>query len=234
MNSDIQVNGDATIKTAVNPVAGTEGYGTFEAVALEAFMATINVGTDGEGNSLGKTVQVEGDVVAAADGTVNLTLSNSDSYLQGNVRNYGYSATQEGYAGIGTVNLTLENGGTWRPVYDNRYGDFGKYVTTGTGKYFTNYAPTLQVPAEEIVTLTLRNGGVVDLTWDNPTRSDSFRQLYVDLGKLSGAGGVFKINSDLANNRADSLIMSMYSAATQAYIDVAYDPYLSQRNFNRG
>jgi outer membrane autotransporter protein len=233
--STLQVNGDATIKAAVTPANNAGSYGTFLGAALAAVDTdtVINVGTDGTA-SLHKTVQLEGDVLALDGGTVNLTLSNSDSYLQGNVRNYGYSATQEGYAGIGTVNLTLENGGTWRPVYDNRYGDFGKYVTTGTGKYFTNYAPTLQVPAEEIVTLTLRNGGVVDLTWDNPTRSDSFRQLYVDLGKLSGAGGVFKINSDLANNRADRLIMSMYSAATQAYIDVAYDPYLSSETLTAG
>ena len=231
--STLQVNGDAAIKAAVTPANNAGSYGTFIGAALAAFDTDtiINVGTDGTA-SLHKTVQLEGDVLALDGGTVNLTLSNSDSYLQGNVRNYGYPATQEGYAGFGTVNLTLENGGTWRPVYDNRYGDFGKFVTTSTGEYFTNYAPTLQVPAEEIVTLTLRNGGSVDLTWDNPTRSSEFRTLSV--GTLRGDGGVFKINADLANNKADSISLGTDSTSTQAYLDVAYDPALSSETLSAG
>ena len=218
-NSDIQVNGNATIKTAVNPVAGTEGYGNFEAVALDAFMATINVGTDGEGNSLGKTVQVEGDVAAVADGTVNLTLDNSASYLQGNV----ITKSIEGMP-AGTVNLVVANGATWRPVYDNRYGSFNNETL--------NHAPGYTVTENSIDTLTLQDGGIVDLTWDNPTRSSEFRTLSV--GNLTGDNGVFKINADLANNKADSISVGAGSASTQAYIDVAYDPYFASETLSAG
>ena len=236
-NSHIQVDGNAAIKAAVNPVAGTEGYSLFYALALEAGMnSTINVGTDGEGNSLGKTVQVEGDVAAAADSKVNLTLDNSASYLQGNV----ITKSIEGMP-AGTVNLVVANGATWRPVYDNRYGDFTEEKTrevtdskgnTYTQTYNVTSAPGYTVTENSIDTLTLKDGGIVDLTWDNPTRSSEFRTLSV--GNLTGDNGVFKINADLANNKADSISVGAGSASTQAYIDVAYDPYFASETLSAG
>jgi hypothetical protein len=238
-SSNIQVNGNATIKAAVNPVAGTEDYGTFAALALEAVKnSTINVGTDGAGNSLDKTVQLEGGVLAVEVGTVNLTLDNSASYLQGNV-----SATS--FEGMtiqpGTVNLVVANGATWRPVYDNRYGDFTEEKTrevtdskgnTYTQTYNVTRAPGYTVTANSIDTLTLKDGGIVDLTWDNPTRSSEFRTLEVK--DLTGDGGVFKLNADLANNKADSISVGAGSASTQAYIDVAYDPYFASETLTAG
>ena len=222
-DSHIQVNGNATIKTAVNPVAGTDGYDTFAAVALEAAVvgSTINLGTDGAGNSLNTTVQLEGGVLAVQGGTVNLTLDNSASYLQGNV----YTTSFEGRTiPAGTVNLVVANGATWRPVYDNRNGDFNN----GT----VNHAPDYTVTENSIDTLTLKDGGIVDLTWDNPTRSSEFRTLEVK--DLTGDGGVFKINADLANNKADSISVGEGSASTQAYIDVAYDPYFASETLSAG
>jgi outer membrane autotransporter protein len=222
-NSHIQVNGNATIKAAVNPVAGTDGYDLFAALALEAAAAgsTINLGTDGAGNSLNTTVQLEGGVLAVQGGTVNLTLDNSASYLQGNV----YATSFEGRTiQPGTVNLVVANGATWRPVYDNRNGDFNN------GK--VNHAPDYTVTENSIDTLTLKDGGIVDLTWDNPTRSSEFRTLEVK--DLTGDGGVFKINADLANNKADSISVGEGSASTQAYIDVAYDPYFANETLSAG
>ena len=222
-DSHIQVNGNATIKTAVNPVAGTDGYDTFAAVALEAAVvgSTINLGTDGAGNSLNTTVQLEGGVLAVQGGTVNLTLDNSASYLQGNV----YTTSFEGRTiPAGTVNLVVANGATWRPVYDNRNGDFNN----GT----LNHAPDYTVTENSIDTLTLKDGGIVDLTWDNPTRSSEFRTLEVK--NLTGDGGVFKINADLANNKADSISVGEGSASTQAYIAVAYDPYFASETLSAG
>jgi hypothetical protein len=222
-NSHIQVNGNATIKAAVNPVAGTDGYDLFAALALEAAAAgsTINIGTDGAGNSLNTTVQLEGGVLAVEGGTVNLTLDNSASYLQGNV----YATSFEGRTiQPGTVNLVVANGATWRPVYDNRNGDFNN------GK--VNHAPDYTVTENSIDTLTLKDGGIVDLTWDNPTRSSAFRTLEVK--DLTGDGGVFRLNADLANNKADSISVGAGSASTQAYIDVAYDPYFANETLSAG
>ena len=53
--------------------------------------------------------------------------------------------------------------------------------------------------------LIRRCQGIIDLTWDNPQRSDNFRTLA--LAKLSGADGILRVNSDLANNKADQLII---------------------------
>jgi outer membrane autotransporter protein len=241
-NSSAQINGNAIIKTAVTPAAGANGYGTFAASALEAIMAsTINVGTDGDGNPLNKTVQIEGSVVALMDSIINLTLDNNASYLQGNV----ISSVPSSASGIsmppGTVNLVVANGATWRPVYDNRYGDFSETKemtgsnsdgTTYTYTATSTYAPNYTVKDNSIDTLTLKDGGIVDLTWDNPTRSSEFRTL--SIGNLTGNDGVFKLNADLRNNKADSISIGPDSTSTQAYIDVAYDPALAIRTLTAG
>jgi hypothetical protein len=44
---------------------------------------------------------------------------------------------------------------------------------------YETHAPDYTVTENSIDTLTLQDGGIVDLTWDNPTRSSEFRTLSV-------------------------------------------------------
>jgi outer membrane autotransporter protein len=81
----------------------------------------------------------------------------------------------------------------------------------------------------------LSNGGIVDLTWDNAennNRSGVFRTLTID--QLTGDGGIFKVNTDLANNKADEITLGSGSTSTKVGIDVAYDPYLATSGLAAG
>jgi outer membrane autotransporter protein len=232
----LSVTGDAKVKTSVTPSGAANEY--YFADALYASNSgVVNVGTDGT-DSTGATVQLEGDVLATTKGTINLTLDGADSYLQGNVLTVSPWTYKGAQGKSGTVNLTVTNGATWRPVYDNRYGSFNTadyaYSSTAKSSVYTydTKDQDATTTAASIDTLTLSDGGTVDLTWDNATRADSFRTL--DVGTLTGDNGVFKINSDLANNKADSISIGAGSTSTTAYIDVAYDPALTSETLTAG
>ena len=236
-NGTVSATGAVTVKTSVTPGGGDKEYFAADSLYAER-NGTINVGTDGS-QATGATVQLEGDVQAASGGTVNLTLATAASYLQGNVQTMTHKTSNGSPDGDeGTVNLTVTNGATWRPVYDNRYGSQNTVDMTNTYDEDGNYLDTIytyNTPAQtatttdnSIDTLTLSNGGIVDLTWDNATRSSEFRTL--SIGALTGEGGVFKINSDLAKNQADQITLGENSTSTSVGIDVAYDPALAADN----
>ena len=199
------IKDDVKIAASATGVSGNEFY----AASVYGEGGTVNVGTDGS-NSLGKIVQLEGDVLAKNNGTtININLDQAGSYLQGNV--------QEQTGGI--VNLIVGNGATWRPVFDNRNGTY--FDKNNNATFSKDYGQD----TNSINSLTLNQDGNVDLVWDNATRSNSFRTLTI--ASLSGDGGIVKINSDLANNKADQISLGNGSTTASLNIDVKYDPYLA-------
>ncbi len=229
-NATLQVQGDAII------TAGATSCNTNDLLVAESLYAVdggvLNVGTDGQ-KSLGKTVQLQGDVMAYNGGTVNLTLDGKDSYLQGNVRRQSFDpeGLLTGTATTsGVVNLIVTNGATWRPVYDNRYGS----LDTITEDTVSLPAATATFADNGIGTLELSNGGIVDLTWDNATRDAATEGRTLTINELSGEGGVFKINSNLAQNKADEITLGSGSTSTSVGIDVAYDPALTASTLTKG
>jgi len=163
----VQIQGNTTMLASATNTAG----GKFHAYAVSSQAGgEVDVNTTDGSTGLGKTIQLTGDV--NNDSMVKLVLDTSDSYLQGN-----FSQTSA------NLNFTLANGATWRPVFDNRYGTFAdysndpNYVYTAGG-YSGGY---LNGPA------VVSNGGVIDMTWDNRTRT-SYRELA--LQSYSGDGTV--------------------------------------------
>ena len=239
----VSATGAVTVKTSVTPGGGANEY--FAADSLYAGDGgTINVGTDG-GTATGATVQLEGDVQAINNGTVNLTLATADSYLQGNVQTMTHKTIDGSPDGdAGTVNLTVTNGATWRPVYDNRYGSRNTADETYNYDEDGNYLNTTynyNIPAQSatfadnsIGTLALSNGGIVDLTWDNTTRDAATAGRTLTITELNGDGGVFKINSNLAQNKADEITLGENSTSTSVGVDVAYDPALTASTLTKG
>jgi outer membrane autotransporter protein len=178
--------------------------------------SVINVGVDtttGYPAGNGKSIKLIGDVAAVVGATNNVIFS-GDSYLQGNILD-----KSPVFSETGTNNITFTNGATWQPVFDNRYGSFIQWKDSAT---LNSGYQVSDISTE--ANLTLSNGGIVDLTWDNATRSSDFRTLTIDT--LKGNGGIFKVNTDLANNKADQIILGSASTSTSVGIDVAYDPYL--------
>lgn len=186
----------------------------------------------------GKTKILEGDVEASSYGINKLVLDTADSYLQGNILSVQYAPS----APLGTNNITISNGAVWRPVYDNRYGtDCDFYDTTknvATNKV-AERKTTYDAANKEGTTITLNQDGIIDLTWDGWTngqydttrayrtngdqQSKKFRSLKV--GKLDGADGIVKVDSNLANNLSDTITVGVDSTATSLRVQVNYDDF---------
>ena len=200
--SDINFNGDTIIKAT----AITETGDNIRAKVLYANgTSTININQSVEGVQPTNVVKLEGDIQAANGGSINITLNTADSYLQGNVLDTG-------------TNLTLADGATWRPVYDNRNGTWGDTlnITWESDGSFVS-------ATNSISTLNLSGDGIVDLTWD-----DSMRTTYrtMEMGALSGTGGVYKINTNLGSNTGDVIAITTDNQEATAVntIKVVYDP----------
>lgn len=195
--------------------------------------------------AVGKTKTLEGDVVADSDGINNLIMDTKDSYLQGNIESYSSAGP------MGTNNVTISNGATWRPVYDNRYGtdcNPNWSIIDTTSNVATNKVSqretTYDTSTSAGTTINLSDGGIIDLTWDgwangvyNTTRSyrssdnNSFRKLTV--ANMTGAEGIIKIDSDLANNRADTLTIGGASTATSLKVQVNYDNFYANSQLGK-
>jgi len=137
----------------------------------------------------------------AEGGEIKLNLNNSDSFLRGNVINNG-----------GTVSLTLANDAVWEPVYDNQNGT----ITYNSALYSTT--------DNSISSLNLA-GGIVDLTWDDKSRTTTYRNL--DIAAFSGTGGTLKINTDVAGSVGDTVTIGTVSSATNLKVAVTYDRSLA-------
>lgn len=204
-----------TIKTSVDSQyakTGNKNINYYARAIAANDGAIVNVNQAG-----GKNVILEGDLFADSGTTINAKLNTAASYFQGNI------------IGEGTVNLSLASGAVWRPVYDNRNGSYNV-----TGDQSSIKAADYKVAAVSASNVALNDGGIIDLTWDGWTdgaydtirayRKDSgFRNLTI--ANLSGSDGVIRIDSDLANNKADTLTVGSASTATSLKVQVNYDDF---------
>ena len=203
------VTGDAIIKTEATVQQSGQA---FSACSLYA----NNSDSVNNLSSLGTLKQLEGDVYAWGSGTNNLVMDTAASYLQGNLLQNPYSN--------GTNNITISKGATWRPVYDNRYGSYFDEYNADT--YVKTYAvDDIATTANDV--LNLSDGGIIDLTWETPlaSRNSNFRALTLE--KFSGTNGIFRINTDLANNKADKITLNAADSGSTVKIQVNYDPYFA-------
>ena len=123
-NSEVNIDGDVDFRIYGNGItanaAGSRvsiGGGRIEVpsgkkygyYAIGAYQGTVNVNTGKNGDAPGNnTVQLAGDIFALPTGTVNLGLTNSDSYIEGIIDNGG------------TANLLLRNRAVWHNLQQNK------------------------------------------------------------------------------------------------------------------
>ena len=216
---NVQINGDTSITAAVSTTVASPKSGAY-AVYTEDEENQVNINTTDGLTSLGGTVRLVGDIMAYGNSTNNIVLDGSDSFLQGNVLDSIHHTDK------GINHIVVEHGAVWQPVFDNRNGSF---IDADNGATWNLHNT---VTEDRIAAITVKDGGIVDLTWDNTVRSDSFRTLTIDA--LSGNDSVFRINSDLANNQADRINLGAGSTTTTTSVDVKYDPYLITGNLEKG
>lgn len=198
----LQIQGNTTMITSAANSAG----GAFHAYSVASSgNSEVYVNTADGSTGLGKTIQLEGDVDNEGK-TMKIVLDTASSYLQGNFVHAGPNFM-----------FKLANGATWRPVFNNRYGTFAdqshdpNYVYTA-GQYSGGY---LNGPS------VVSDGGVIDLTWDNRTRTAS-REL--NLNSFSGTGTVI-LNTNVNNfsDTGDFLEIQNGKSGTLT-VKVSHDP----------
>lgn len=131
---------------------------------------TITINDKGTG-----TVQVNGQVKAVDAGTINLNLTNKDSYLYGNTRVVTYNNE-------GTINVTLDNGAKWTNVR----GDYD------LDSEITN----LNLNNGAIIDMT-------DTKYVNKTKHGIYQSIYIDKD-MKGTKGTIHMDIDATTNTDNS------------------------------
>ena len=127
--------------------------------------AQINVNTNEQG-----TVQINGSINNQEKGTINLHLTNADSYLYGNVN------TDSEYSWGGReTNIVLKNGAVWKNFSANGWMDSN----------LTNF--------------TLDNHARLDMTYNEYSSNKLFQDIYIN-NNMSGTNATINMDIDASTN----------------------------------
>lgn len=131
--------------------------------------AQINVNTNEQG-----TVQINGSISNQEKGTINLHLTNANSYLYGNV-----DTSQEDSWGGKETNIVLKNGAVWKNFSANG----------GMDSNLTN--------------LTLDNKAHLDMTHNEYSAGELFQNIYIN-NNMSGTNATINMDIDAGTNTNNS------------------------------
>ena len=131
--------------------------------------AQINVNTNEQG-----TVQINGSINNQEKGTINLHLTNADSYFYGNV-----DTSQEDSWGGRETNIVLKNGAVWKNFSANGWMDSN----------LTNF--------------TLDNHARLDMTYNEYSSNKLFQDIYIN-NNMSGTNATINMDIDASTNTNNS------------------------------
>ena len=131
--------------------------------------AQINVNTNEQG-----TVQINGSISNQYKGTINLHLTNADSYFYGNV-----DTSQEDSWGGKETNIVLKNGAVWKNFSANGLMDSN----------LTNF--------------TLDNHARLDMTYNEYSSNKLFQNIYIN-NNMSGTDATINMDIDASTNKDNS------------------------------
>ena len=131
--------------------------------------AQINVNTNEQG-----TVQINGSINNQEKGTINLHLTNADSYFYGNV-----DTSQEDSWGGRETNIVLKNGAVWKNFSANGWMDSN----------LTNF--------------TLDNHARLDMTYNEYSSNKLFQDIYIN-NNMSGTNATINMDIDAGTNTNNS------------------------------
>ncbi|WP_307977750.1 autotransporter outer membrane beta-barrel domain-containing protein [uncultured Phascolarctobacterium sp.] len=131
--------------------------------------AQINVNTNEQG-----TVQINGSISNQEKGTINLHLTNADSYFYGNV-----DTSQEDSWGGRETNIVLKNGAVWKNFSANGWMDSN----------LTNF--------------TLDNHARLDMTYNEYSSNKFFQNIYIT-NNMSGTNATINMDIDAGTNTDNS------------------------------
>lgn len=157
----------------------------------------IDVNQDG-----GHQILLTGDIAtglgtSGSANQINVNLDNASSYLRGHVDN-----------SYGEIHLAVTDGARWQPTKD---GDTSsKFNTNGS--------------------FQINNGGMIDLAWWNNRTdwnpADTYRTFTVDKATF-GDGAVIRVNSNVATDSADKVVVGSADGTGLQYVEIGYDPIIN-------
>ena len=131
--------------------------------------AQINVNTNEQG-----TVQINGSISNQYKGTINLHLTNADSYFYGNV-----DTSQEDSWGGRETNIVLKNGAVWKNFSANGWMD------------------------SNLTNLTLDNKALLDMTYNEYSGDELFQNIYIN-NNMYGTNATINMDIDASTNTDNS------------------------------
>ena len=157
------------------------------AVTLNAVSgSTIKVNSTEDADAL---VRLDGNIVVGKTHAAKINNSNKEDAEQDN------DATEN------TISVNLLNEDSYFTGI-NEFGNEGSKIDLT----FANGAHWNMTGDSPVSTLAMRNGGIVDLTYGNdPATTSRFRTLTAD--NLTGEGGIFRVNTDIKNDKTDKIII---------------------------
>ena len=161
-----------------------KGFASEGTVALNALEgSTIRVNST---EAVDAAVQITGNIVAGKTSAVQVVPSDLEN---------DNDATEN----IISVNL-LNKDSHFTGI--NEFGNEGSKIDLT----FADGARWNMTGASPVSTLAMRDGGIVDLTYNNaPATPSRFRTLTAD--NLTGEGGIFRVNTDIKNDKTDQIII---------------------------
>ena len=138
-------------------------------------------------------VQLTGNIVAGKTATADIFGSN-------------YDTTVDADATVNTIAAHLLNDRSFFTGI-NEFGNKGSKINLT----FKNGAHWNMTDSSPVSALTLNNSALVDLTYDNMNAASGFRTLTAD--SLDGDGGIFAVNTDIAADKTDQIIIGTASGA---------------------
>ena len=160
---------DATALNQADKITALQTYKMYAGRFNITRNAQINVNTNEQG-----TVQINGSVSNQERGTINLHLTNADSYFYGNV-----DTSQKDSWGGRETNIVLKNGALWKNFSANGWLDSN----------LTNF--------------TLDNKALLDMTHNEYSGGEFFQNIYIN-NNMSGTNATINMDIDAGTNTNNS------------------------------
>ena len=137
-------------------------------------------------------VQLDGNIVAGKTSTAD---------IWGEIDGEQYDTTVDTAETNNVISVNLLNKDSYFTGI-NEFGNEGSKIDLT----FANGARWNMTGDSPVSTLAMRNGGIVDLTYGNePATTSRFRTLTAD--NLTDEGGIFRVNTDIKNDKTDQIII---------------------------
>ena len=160
-----------------------------------------------QGSSIEVNSTNDSDAVIQLDGSIVAGKTSAAKINNGNIEDMEQDNT--GTKNLISVNL-LNKDSHFTGI--NEYGNEGSRIDLT----FASGARWNMTDGSHVSALTTRDGGMVDLTYRNTGAASGFRTLTADT--LAGDGGIFRVNTDIAADKTDQVIIGFASGSHQLLV----------------